>query len=97
MRNLVSTEWLEKNLDKVRIFDGSWHLPASNRNAEHEFKSAHIKNSVFVGIKAGPLDSQFDVPFFEEWVSRIFENSNQRILVICDDAKKHQIIVLKRL
>ncbi len=50
MRNLVSTEWLEKNLDKVRIFDGSWHLPASNRNAEHEFKSAHIKNSVFFDI-----------------------------------------------
>ena len=33
MKNLVSTDWLEKNLENVRIFDGSWHLPASNRNA----------------------------------------------------------------
>ena len=44
MKNLVSTDWLEKNLDNVRIFDGSWHLPNSSRNALDEFKSAHIKN-----------------------------------------------------
>jgi 3-mercaptopyruvate sulfurtransferase SseA len=47
MKNLVSTDWLKKNLDNVRIFDGSWHLPSSNRNALDEFKSAHIKNSNF--------------------------------------------------
>ena len=42
MKNLVSTDWLEKNLENVRIFDGSWHLPNSNRNALDEFQSAHI-------------------------------------------------------
>ena len=50
MKNLVSTDWLEKNLDNVRIFDGSWHLPNSNRNALGEFQSAHIKNSNFFDI-----------------------------------------------
>ena len=25
--NLVTTEWLEKNLDRVKIFDASWHMP----------------------------------------------------------------------
>ena len=50
MKNLVSTDWLEKNLDNVRIFDGSWHLPNSNRNALDEFKSAHIENSNFFDI-----------------------------------------------
>ena len=50
MKNLVSTDWLEKNLDNVRIFDGSWHFPNSNRNALDEFKSAHIKNSNFFDI-----------------------------------------------
>ena len=50
MKNLVSTDWLKKNLDNVRIFDGSWHLPSSNRNALDEFKSAHIKNSNFFDI-----------------------------------------------
>ena len=50
MKNLVSTDWLEKNLENVRILDGSWHLPASNRNALNEFELAHIKNSNFFDI-----------------------------------------------
>ena len=44
MINLVSTDWLEKNIEKVRIFDGTWHLPSANRNALSEFKTNHIKN-----------------------------------------------------
>ena len=50
MKNLVSTDWLEKNLENVRVFDGSWHLPSSNRSAINEFHSAHIKNSIFLSI-----------------------------------------------
>ncbi len=50
MKNLVSTDWLEKNLNNVRIFDGSWHLPSSNRNALEEFISVHIENSNFFDI-----------------------------------------------
>ena len=48
--SLVNTNWLEENLEKVRIFDGSWHLPSCNRNALDEFNSAHIKNSNFFDI-----------------------------------------------
>ena len=50
MRQLVSTDWLEKNIDKVKILDSSWHLPNSNRNAEEEYKANHIKNSIFFDI-----------------------------------------------
>ena len=50
MKSLVSTDWLEKNLENVRIFDGSWHLPGTNRNAFNEFNLAHIKNSNFFDI-----------------------------------------------
>ena len=50
MKNLVSTDWLEKNLENVRILDGSWHLPNVNRNALNEFNLAHIKNSGFFDI-----------------------------------------------
>ena len=50
MRSLVSTDWLEKNLNNVRILDSSWHLPNSNRNAFDEFELAHIKNSNFFDI-----------------------------------------------
>ena len=50
MKHLVTTDWLEKNLDDVRIFDASWHLPNSNRNGSDEFKTAHIKNTNFLDI-----------------------------------------------
>jgi len=50
MKHLVSTDWLEKNLENVRIFDGSWHLPNTNRNALDEFHSEHIKNANFFDI-----------------------------------------------
>jgi thiosulfate/3-mercaptopyruvate sulfurtransferase len=50
MRNLVNTDWLEKNINNVKIFDASWHLPSSNRNSINEFKKAHIKNSNFFDI-----------------------------------------------
>ena len=50
MKQLVSTDWLEKNIDKVKILDASWHLPNSDRNAEEEYKSIHIKNSIFFDI-----------------------------------------------
>ncbi len=50
MKTLVSTEWLDKNLENVRIFDASWHLPETERNANKEYDEHHIKNSVFFDI-----------------------------------------------
>ena len=50
MKQLVSTDWLEKNIDKVKIFDASWHLPNSNRKAEEEYKLNHINKSIFFDI-----------------------------------------------
>ncbi len=50
MKQLVTTDWLKKNLDNVRIFDASWHLPNSNRCGLNEFKKAHIKNANFFDI-----------------------------------------------
>ena len=48
MNQLVSTEWLDKNLDKVKILDASWHLPNIKRNAFEEYKLNHIINSIFL-------------------------------------------------
>ena len=31
--SLVDTDWLEKNINKVKVLDCSWHMPAENRNA----------------------------------------------------------------
>ena len=38
---LVSTEWLNNNLSKVKIFDASWHMPSSKRAAKKEYLEKH--------------------------------------------------------
>ena len=50
MNQLVSTEWLDENIDNVKILDASWHLPNANRNSLEEYKSKHIINSIFFDI-----------------------------------------------
>ena len=44
---LVSTNWLDKNLNKVKIIDASWHL-VKNRNAVEEYNKEHIENAIFL-------------------------------------------------
>ena len=50
MNQLVSSEWLNKNLNTVKVLDASWHLPNVERNALEEYKLNHITNSVFFDI-----------------------------------------------
>jgi len=50
MNQLVATDWLNKNIEKVKILDASWHLPNANRNSFEEYKSEHILNSIFFDI-----------------------------------------------
>ena len=37
--SLVDTNWLEKNLDKAKIIDCSWHMPQTQRNGFDEYKN----------------------------------------------------------
>ena len=46
---LVSTDWLDDNLNKVKIIDASWHL-VKNRNAIKEYNEGHIKNAIFFDL-----------------------------------------------
>ncbi|MEC8261663.1 MAG: 3-mercaptopyruvate sulfurtransferase [Pseudomonadota bacterium] len=39
---LVSADWLGNNIDNVRLFDASTHLPTVKRDAEAEFLAGHI-------------------------------------------------------
>jgi len=50
MRNLVSTDWLKKNIENVRIIDATWHMPNTNRDAQNEFSINHIKNAFFLDL-----------------------------------------------
>ncbi len=38
----VSTAWLADNLAQVKVLDGSFYLPAENRDADAEYAAAHI-------------------------------------------------------
>ena len=46
---LVSTNWLNENLNKVKIIDASWHL-IKNRNAIEEYNNEHIENAIFFDL-----------------------------------------------
>ncbi len=50
MNQLISTEWLNKNIVNVKILDASWHLPNTNRDSFEEYKSKHIINSIFFDL-----------------------------------------------
>ena len=48
--SLVDTNWLEKNLDKVKIIDCSWHMPQIKRNGFEEYQKLHIENAIFFDL-----------------------------------------------
>jgi len=57
---IVSSEWLNSNLSKVKIFDASWHMPNSNRNGHKEYLSKHIPGAMFWDLD---IHSDKDSPF----------------------------------
>ena len=48
--SLVSSDWLEKNIDNVKIIDCSWHMPQTQRNGLEEYKKNHIPNAIFFDL-----------------------------------------------
>ena len=87
MKQLVTTEWLEKNINKVKILDATWCLPNSGRNTEDEFKENHIKNSIFFDIdKNSKQNSSLPhmLPSNKEWeniVSNLGINNSDHIII----------------
>lgn len=49
---LVSTDWLAARMElgDIRVLDGSWYLPAQNRDARAEYAAAHIRGAAFFDI-----------------------------------------------
>ena len=87
MNQLVSTEWLDKNLSKVKILDASWHLPNEERNAYEEYKLNHITNSIFFDIDANSNQNTnlpHMLPSTKEWeniVSNLGIDNSDHIIV----------------
>ena len=84
---LVSSEWLEKNIEKVKIIDCSWHMPNTNRNAYEEFKNQHLKNSIFFDLDKNS-DPNTDLPHM-----LVNKNSWEKIMSSMGISNKDKIVV----
>ena len=84
---LVETDWLEKNLDSVKIIDCSWHMPQENRDGYEEYKKKHIPNSIFFDLDKNSKNDT-DLPHmlvssnkWEEIISEMGINNDDHILI----------------
>lgn len=59
MPALVSTDWLAAELGAhdLRVVDGSFYLPAMQRDAEAEYLAAHVPGAVFFDLDASSAQS----------------------------------------
>tara|TARA_Y100000591_G_C21786531_1_gene674117 strand:- start:187 stop:1005 length:819 start_codon:yes stop_codon:yes gene_type:complete len=85
--SLVTTDWLFKNLDNVKIIDSSWHLPNQKRNAKKEYYNEHIINSIFFDLDKNS-DQETDLPhmlpslkIWEDVVSNLGISNNDKIVI----------------
>ena len=87
MNQLVSSEWLNQNLEKVKILDASWHLPTVKRNSFEEYKASHITKSIFFDIDRysnQKTNLPHMLPSKEDWeiiVSNLGINNSDHIIV----------------
>jgi len=91
---LISTEWLKNNLNKVKIFDASWHMPNSNRNSHKEYLGKHIPGAMFWDLdEHSDKDSPFPhmLPNSDYWARMLcsFGIENDDHIIIYDFSDVH--------
>ena len=85
--SLVDTSWLEKNLEKVKIIDCSWHMPQTKRNGSEEYQKQHIKNAIFFDLdKNSKIDTNLphmltDIKSWEKIISSMGIRNEDQILI----------------
>ena len=89
--SLVDTNWLEENIDNVKIIDCSWHMPKTKRNGFDEYLKKHIKNSIFFDLDKNSKQN-INLPHMlvssDEWRKIVSEMGikNNDLLVIYDNS-----------
>jgi len=87
---LVSTDWLSKNLNRVKIIDASWHL-VKNRNAIDEYNKEHIESAIFFDLDKNSNQKK-DLPHkhflplvnnHEKTISEMGISNTDRIIIYC--------------
>ncbi len=88
-KTLVSTEWLANHLKDpdLRVLDGSWYLPAMQRDAKAEYEAAHIPGARFFDID-DISDHRSDLPHMVPPVEKFM--SRMRAMGVGDG---HQVVV----
>mgnify|MGYP006162250897 FL=1 len=89
--SLVNTDWLEKNLNNVKILDASWHMPSAGRNAYKEFLTEHLENSQFFDLdENSELNTTLPhmLPSIKKWQETVsmYGINNQDKIVIYDNS-----------
>ena len=85
--SLVDTDWLENNIEKVKIIDSSWHMPQSQRNGFKEYEEEHIPNAIFFDLdKNSKLDTDLphmltDTKSWEKIMSNMGIENNDSIVI----------------
>ena len=88
---IVSTEWLAAHLEdpRVRVVDGTWHMPQLQRDPRREFEEVHIPGAVFFDID-GIADRSTSLPHMlpsaAQFASQVGELgiSNADLVVVYD-------------
>ena len=85
--SLVETDWLQKNINNVKIIDSSWHMPQTNRVGFEEYKKQHIQNTIFFDIDKNSKQNT-DLPHmltdknsWENIVSEMGINNEDKIII----------------
>ena len=85
--SLVNTNWLEENINKVKIIDCSWHMPQTNRNGFKEYTNEHIPNTIFFDLdKNSKIDTDLphmltDAKSWEKIIRNMGIGNNDRIVI----------------
>ena len=85
--SLVDTNWLEKNINKVKIIDCSWHMSQTKRDGFDEYNKEHIPNTIFFDLdKNSKLDTDLphmltDVKSWEKIMSDMGIKNNDEIVI----------------
>ena len=85
--SLVETDWLEKNLNKIKIIDCSWHMPQTKRDGFSEYKMHHIPGAIFFNLdENSKKDTDLphmlvDINDWEKIVSKMGINKDDEIII----------------
>ena len=85
--SLVDTNWLEENINNVKIIDCSWHMPQVKRDGFEEYKNNHIPNAIFFDLDSNSKKDTnlphmlVEMNIWEKIVSKMGINKDDKIII----------------